>query len=95
MPQPDHVDATFYAQVVPVWNSWQKIDGIRKLDSAKVVRITQAKPDHPESGAVVVKLTIRVPASSFLPFTPEIIAVLPEDEDPAVVQAINSILNPA
>jgi hypothetical protein len=69
-----HVDATFYAQVEPSLN----YDG-SSVSSAKVVSLTQKKPDRPKGGAVLVKLTIRVPEAAFLPLRPEAIVVIPED----------------
>jgi len=74
------VDATFYAQVEPEFSHWvNHVTGEREVRSAKVVNITQRRPDRPRSGTVLVKLTIRVPEAAFLPLRPEAIVVIPED----------------
>ena len=70
-----HVDATFYAQVEPEWSTYITSNGERALRGAKVVTITQKKPTRPKGGTVLVKLTIRVPESAFMPLRPE----APED----------------
>lgn len=72
------VDATFYAQVEPIWSSYIPRDGERSLNGARVITITQAKPKRPKGGTVLVKLTLRLPASAFLPLRPEAIVVVPE-----------------
>jgi hypothetical protein len=67
-------DATFWAQVEPIWSHnrlWVK--------GAKVIGITQAKPRRPRGGAVIVKLTIRIPTLAFMPLEPEAIVVIPAD----------------
>jgi hypothetical protein len=73
----EHVDATFYAQVTPEWSAYP-VYGDKKLVGAKVARVTQTRPDKPIGGTVLVKLTIRLPASAFLPLRPEAIVVVPE-----------------
>lgn len=106
MDQPTHVDATFYAQVSPTYSPWHKVNGEPKLESAKVVAITQGKPNKQQSGTVLVKLTIRLPGSAFLPLRPEAVIVVPENkilgqpitveaEDPEVEKAIKSIITGA
>lgn len=71
----DYVDATFYAQVEPIWSYG---DGLAKsLRGATVVRLTQTHPRQPIGGTVLVKLALRVPASAFLPLTPPA-TVVPE-----------------
>jgi hypothetical protein len=72
-----NVDATFYAQVEPEWG-WASGGKDKPLRGAKVVRITQKKPDKPASGTVLVKLTLRLPNSAFLPLRPEAVVVVPE-----------------
>ncbi len=84
-----HVDATFYAQVEPEWSTYITSNGERALRGAKVVTITQKKPTRPKGGTVLVKLTIRVPESAFMPLRPEAIVVVPEDmvqTNPIVVE---------
>ncbi len=80
MSQPTHVDATFYAQVEPEWSRYvSSMTGERRLEGAKVVTITQKRPQKPRGGTVLVKLTVRVPAGAFLPLRPEAVVVIPDD----------------
>lgn len=72
-------DATFYAQVEPEWGNYVNSEGDRSLLGAKVVTITQKRPQRPKSGTVLVKLTIRVPEAAFRPLRPEAVVVVPED----------------
>jgi hypothetical protein len=74
-----HIDATFYAQVEPEFSRWADVDGNREVQGAKVVTVTQKRPQRPRGGTVLVKLTIRVPEAAFLPLRPEAIVVIPED----------------
>lgn len=80
--QPLYADATFYAQVEPKWGNtgayWTDRAGNPILEGAKVATITQQRPEKPRRGVVVVKLTVRVPASAFLPLSPEAVVVVPE-----------------
>ena len=71
-----HVDATFYAQVEP---EFYRYGGEERVRSAKVVGLTQKRPDRPRRGVIVTKLTIRIPEAAFLPLRPEAIVVIPED----------------
>lgn len=71
------VDATFYAQVEPEWGHVVGPNGRRKIWAAKVVRITQGKPERPVGGTVLVKLIIRVPEAAFHPLEPEAVVVIP------------------
>jgi hypothetical protein len=74
-----HVDATFYAQVEPEWSRYVSHQtGLRDVRGAKVVTITQKRPERHRGGTVLVKLTIRVPEAAFQPLRPEAI-VIPED----------------
>ena len=57
------VATTFWAQVVPVWMNWYP----GSLKGIRVMRITQRKPREPEPGCVLVKLTISLPESAFVP----------------------------
>lgn len=73
------VDATFYAQVEPDWSGYASTStGERALVGAKVKRITQARPERPAGGTVLVKLTLRLPDSAFRPLRPEAVVVVPE-----------------
>jgi hypothetical protein len=81
-----HIDATFYAQVEPTFNYNRE-----NVRSAKVVALTQKKPDRPRGGTVLLKLTVRVPEAAFLPLRPEAIVVIPEDmaiAQPIEVEAV-------
>jgi hypothetical protein len=78
MSSPTHVDATFYAQVEPIWG-WARTAADRPLTGAKAVHITQKRPERQRGGTVLVKLTIRVPRAAFLPLRPEAVVVVPED----------------
>ena len=78
--QPSEVDATFYVQIEPEWTSWrQDADGEQILSGAKAARITQSKPGRPKPGTVTAKLTLRLPASAFLPLRPHAIVTVPAD----------------
>lgn len=68
-------NATFYVQVEPVWG-WGSDPPVV---GAKAARLTQAKPNRPMPGTVLVKLTIQVPDASFKPLSPEAVVVIPED----------------
>ena len=74
-----HVDATFYAQIEPEFSSYVSREGDRAVLGAKVVGLTQKRPERPRSGVVVTKLTVRIPKAAFLPLRPEAIVVIPED----------------
>jgi hypothetical protein len=78
--QPSHVDATFYAQVLPNSRGWSKdAAGNQILDGARVVALTQTKPTKPKPGSVTIKLTVRIPSQAFLPLAPEAVVVVPAD----------------
>jgi len=78
--QPAFVDATFYVQVRPIWDRWgSDIAGNKIIEGAKLANVTIAKPGQQQSGTVLVKMTIRVPAGAFLPLAPEAVVVIPED----------------
>lgn len=72
----EKVDATFYAQVEPVWGYTYGGEQ-RPCKGAKVVTITQQRPNKPRGGTVLVKLTIRLPAGVFLPLQPEAVIEIP------------------
>lgn len=77
--QPEAVDATVYLQLKPDLHNWWK-DGSDNpiLQGAKVIAMTQGRPEKPKPGTVLVKVTIRTPAGAFLPLSPEAIVVIPE-----------------
>ena len=71
-----YIDATFYAQVEP---EFYRAFGEERVRGAKVVGLTQKRPDRPRRGVIVTKLTIRIPEGAFLPLRPEAVVVIPED----------------
>jgi hypothetical protein len=75
----NHVDATFFAQVEPEWGAYDRTLDQRMPRAAKVVALTQKRPDRPRPNTVIVKLTVRVPKAAFLPLRPEAVVVIPED----------------
>jgi hypothetical protein len=91
-PQPTHVDVDFYVVAEPQWKDrrWYTDTQDRPiLQGAKAVKITQARPTVTKGG-VVTKLTLRFPASAFLPLQPEaIVEVGPSDAETIVVTATN------
>lgn len=62
-----------------------------RVRSAKIVRATQKAPgDMQIPGTVLVKITVDVPESAFLPLRPEAIVVIPESltvAEPITVEA--------
>lgn len=80
MSSQNHVDATFFAQVEPTFGrAWRGGEYVDTVKDAKVVAITQKRPERPRRGTITVKLTIRVPEAAFLPLRPEAVVVIPED----------------
>lgn len=53
--------------------------GEDRVKRAKVVGLTQKRPESPRRGTVTVKLTLRIPESAFLPLRPEAIVVIPDE----------------
>lgn len=90
--QPTHVTATFYAQVDPRFGWGTDPAGNQIIESAAVRTVTQSKPRKPQSGCIVVKLSIKVPTAAFLPLSPEAIVVIPADlteHAPVEVEALD------
>ena len=89
-PQPSYVDVDFYVVVEPEWKNrrWSSDAQDRPiLEGAKATKITQGKPNVTKGG-VVTKLTLRFPASSFLPLQPEAIVVIqPGEAETITVEA--------
>lgn len=74
-----HVDAVVYVQVEPEWYRYGSAGSDeRPLTGAKFARATQQRPTSPKPGAVLLKLTLRIPAAAFYPLRPEAIVVVPE-----------------
>lgn len=67
------VDATFYVQIKPQFF----LSGTH-VSKASAVVMTQTKPRAPKGGTVMVKLTVRIPESAFLPLRPEAVITIPE-----------------
>lgn len=90
--QPASVDAVVYAQIEPRWaqSSYYRDErGNTILEGAAVTSFTQSRPRKPKPGAQVVKLTLRLPASVFLPLEPEAVVVLRADQiDSVPVQVV-------
>lgn len=89
--QPKHVDATFYAVIVPKWSGyWKDDDGRPILEGASVDRITQKRPGSVRGDAVVTRLTLRVDAAALLPLQPQaIVHIHADDVDVIQVTANN------
>lgn len=67
------IDATFYAQVEPVWSS-----GGGTLVGARVARVGQKRPAQPIGGTVLVKLTLRMPTAAFKALEPAGVVEIPD-----------------
>jgi hypothetical protein len=80
-PQPDHVDATFYAVIQPSWSRYLRDDrGRPVLEGARVDRITQGRPGQVRGDSVVTRLTLRVDASALLPLQPQAVVHIHADD---------------
>lgn len=85
--QPTSVDVPVYLVVEPTWSGGRDGQGRPILGGGKVVKHTVTPPSLQRSG-VAVKITLRIPASSFLPLQPEAVVVLREtDIETVVVEA--------
>lgn len=79
--QPDHVDATFYAVVIPSWSHHRRDDrGRPVLEGASVERITKNRPGAVRGDAVVTRLTLRVEATALLPLQPQAVVHIRADD---------------
>jgi hypothetical protein len=88
------IDATLYVQVEPEFARWPANDP--PVIGARPTRMTQKRPDKPKPGSVLVKLTVRLPKSAFMPLRPEAIVVVPESlalPTPVTVQAVDPNLS--
>lgn len=80
-PQPAHVDATFYAVIVPKWSPcWKDDRGLPVLEGASVDKITKQRPGQVRGDAVVTRLTLRVDASALLPLQPQAVVHIHADD---------------
>ena len=75
-------DVTFYAQVEPDWTRY--VGAELELTGARVARITRRQPERPRDGALVVKLTLRIPVDRLLPLAPEVIVLDSADTEVGV-----------
>lgn len=80
--QPTSIDVKFYAQVEPRWGDRRRTyevdgDGNPLLLGGRILRINQERPARPAPGVVVTELTLRLPASAFLPLAPRVLVVVP------------------
>lgn len=71
---------TFYVQIEPEFSRYRTRNGEPEISKIKATAINQNRPQHPRSGSVVIKLTIEVPESAFMPLRPEAVIVLNEDQ---------------
>ena len=81
---------TFYVQIEPEWSAYTDKNGDLVLRTIKAKRMTQQRPNEPLGGSVMVKLTVEVPDSAFMPLRPEAVIVVPESfvkENPIEVVA--------
>ncbi len=69
----DEVDSTFYIQLTPEFYAGGEIRAV------KASRMTLKRPWQPRGGAVVVKLTLRLPKRVFQPFAPDVVVAVPAD----------------
>lgn len=75
-----YIEATAYLQVVdtePGPHGRKHMAARPYGGLGKVVASTQEKPLRPQAGAVVVKITLRIPKSAFLPLEPEAVITIP------------------
>jgi hypothetical protein len=77
--RPASVDAPVYLQVEPIFARYKSpVEDERRLQGARVKRMTLTRPDRPLGGSVLVKVVLRIPAGVFYPLRPEAVVVIPE-----------------
>jgi hypothetical protein len=88
-PQPEHVDVTFYATIVPEWSANARDEqGRPVLQGAKVDKVTQNRPERAtRAGTIVTRLTLRVEAAALLPLQPEAVIHI-KAGDAAVIEVV-------
>lgn len=80
-PQPEFVEATFYAVIQPEWDRYWKDDRDRPLlKGARLERTLQNRPAKVAGDAVVTRLTLRVDASALLPLQPQAVIHITTDD---------------
>jgi hypothetical protein len=76
------VDAHVFAQVEATKFTTRFSSQLKKsvptVDGARIVAITQKRPDKPKPGCIVVELTIRIPEAAFLPMQPTAVIDIPD-----------------
>ncbi len=80
-------DVVFYVQLEPSFFATGRLRDVRAM------RLTQRRPRDQASGTALIKLTVRVPESVFMPLRPEAGVVIPEDmilAKPIEVQATDA-----
>lgn len=65
--------ATFYAHVQATYGNY----AVDKVQSLKVIRVTQNKPERLERNTIAVKLTLEVPDEAFEAFSPSATISIP------------------
>lgn len=68
--------ATFYAHVQASYSPYWK----DLVDSLKVIRITQNKPEKLDKNTVAVKLTLEIPDDAFAAFAPSATITVPTSQ---------------
>lgn len=71
--QAQPAEATAYLQVQ------LKRRSAYSASDARVVAVTQKKPDRPQRGCIVVKVKLRIPVEGWDPFEPSVIVDVPTD----------------
>ncbi|WP_134740012.1 hypothetical protein [Nocardioides sp. 503] len=71
--KPNPAEATAYLQVRLARTSTYS------ASEAKVVAVTQRKPEDPQPGCIVVKVKLRIPVEGWDPFEPEAVIDVPAD----------------
>lgn len=81
--KPNPAEATAYLQV--------RLDrrSTYSASEAKVMGVTQTKPDQARPGCIVVKVKLRIPVEGWDPFEPEAVIDVPADlvQHPIAVEA--------
>jgi hypothetical protein len=73
-----YVDAPVFLQVEPDFFSYRPADTADAVRGARVVGMTQKRPQQPRPGVVIVKVMLRLPKAAFIPLRPEAVVVIPE-----------------
>lgn len=76
-------ETTFYVQVEADVRTNYSGEYVRSI---KAVNLTQKRPTQPRPGAVMVKLTLRMPHEAFLPLSPEAVIEIPASLTERIVE---------